>query len=307
MTRKGIRLGLGAVGFAVLLGITASANAGVLTTVDDTDASDLGDALLAGGAGGITITNFINSFNTGSGTASTGVFSTTGTNNFGLIGTGIVISSGDAAQDGTSGPFIAAVTTDFFANATAGETNLLNQVSSAPGGWHDATEIDITFNAGPTTSKVFFNTVFTSAEYPVFVGEFVDGFGLFLNGTNIAFAGGDPVNINSPLMVNTAYPTDGGVDGSAFQTTPEGGVLVQGGSAVVTYSGAVTPGSTGNVLSFIIADANDNLLDTTAFIQGLGNAAPTNPVPEPGTVALLGVALAAMGFFGLQRGQRRFE
>ena len=236
--------------------------------------------------------------------ASSGLFSTVGTNNFGLTGSGIVISSGDAAQDGTTGAFINGVTTAFDGNATAAQTSLLNQVASAPNGWHDVTELDITFTADSNTNHVFFNTVFASAEYPTFVGQFIDGFGLFLNGTNIAFAGGNPVNIDSPLMVNTAFPTGGGNPGTQFQTTPLQGVLVQNSSAVVTYSGAVTPGSTGNTLTFIIADANDFVLDTTAFIQGLGNAPPPINTPEPASLVLLGSSLLGLGFARRRRSKR---
>jgi hypothetical protein len=278
-------------------------NAGTLTTVDNTSATGLANELTTGGAGGITITNQTLSVSTTGSLAGSGIFSTAGTNNFGLTGSGIVISSGDAAQDGTTGAFISGVTTDFGTNASASQTTLLNQVASAPSGWHDVTELTVTFTAGPTTSHVFFNTVFTSAEYPEFVNSFIDGFGLFLNGTDIATAGGNPVNIDNPLMVNTAFPTNGGVDGTAFQTTPEQGVLVENGSAVVTYGGAVTPGSTGNTLTFIIADANDNVLDTTAFIQGLGNAPPTPPsgVPEPSTWVMMLLGFAGLGYAGSRK------
>ena len=295
-----------------LLSSSGIVKAGTLTTTDDTVAADLANALTTGGAGGITITSESLSDNKFGNIASSGVFSTVGTNNFGLSGSGIVISTGHAAQDGTTGPDIYQVTTDFGTSATPNETSLLNQVASAPSGWNDATEFDITFTAGPNTSHVFFNTVFTSAEYPVFIGKFIDGFGLFLNGTNIAFAGGHQVNIDNPGMVNTVFPDDGGGnDGTAFQTTPEEGVLVLNGSAVITYGGDVTPGST-NTLKFIIADANDNELDTTAFIQGLGNAPPPNgtpgspPIgtPEPATWAMMLLGFAGIGFVGYRRGAR---
>ena len=113
-------------------------------------------------------------------------------------------------------------------------------------------------------------------------------------------------------MVNTVFPDDGGGnDGTAFQTTPEEGVLVLNGSAVITYGGDVTPGST-NTLTFIIADANDNELDTTAFIQGLGNAPPPDgtlsspPIgtPEPATWAMMLLGFAGMGVVGYRRAAR---
>jgi hypothetical protein len=289
----------------LLLSSAGTVNAGTLTTVDNTSATALANALTSGGAGGVTITNETLSANTSGSLASSGLFSTVGTNGFQLSGSGIVISSGDAAQDGTTGPFINGVTTNFGTNATAAQTTLLNQVASAPNGWHDVTELDLTFTAAANTSQVFFNTVFASAEYPVFVGSFIDGFGLFLNGTNIAFAGGNPVNIDSPLMVNTVFPNDGGGnDGTAFQTTPLQGVLVQNGHPPVTYGGAVTPGSTGNTLTFIIADANDNVLDTTAFIEGLGNAPPPINVPEPTSLVLLGSSLLGLRFVRRRRTKR---
>ena len=293
---KGMRVAAAAAtAIVVALFGAGTVKAGTLTTVNDTSATDLANELTSGGAGGITITNQTLSTNTQGSAASSGIFSTSGTNNYGLTGSGIVISSGNAAQDGTSGPVISGVSTTFGVPATASQTSLLSQVTSAPNGFFDVTELTITFTAGPTTSQVFFNTVFGSAEFPEFVGSFIDGFGLFLNGTNIAFAGGDPVNIDSPLMVDTT------AGGSQFQTTPLQGLLVENGSSVVTYSGAVTPGSTGNTLTFIIADANDDQLDTTAFIQGLGNAPPTPGVPELSTWVMMLLGFAGLGYAGSRK------
>ena len=288
---------LGALSF-VLAG-AGTGYAGTLTTINDTNAADLANALTSGGAGGITITGETLSGNSNGVDASSGIFSTSGTNNYGLQGSGIVISNGDAATDGTTGPFQQYYSIGYGVPATAGQTSLLNQVSSA-NDFNDVTEFDITFTAGPDTTHVFFNTVFASAEYPQYVGQYVDGFGLFLNGTNIAFAGGDPVNIDNPGMVNTGYPANGGIDGSAYQTTPLGGVLVENGSAVITYGGAVTPGST-NTLTFIVADANDDALDTAAFIQGLGNAPPPIGTPEPSTWATMILGFVGLGYFARRK------
>jgi PEP-CTERM motif len=288
----------------LLLGSVGAASAGTVTTVRDTSAADLANALTTGGAGGITITGETLSGHSNVDVASSGVFSTSGTNNYGLKGSGIVISNGDAVGDGTSGPVIPSFSYEYGAFVTAAQTSLLNQVASAPQGWHDATEFDVTFTAGPNTTHVFFNTVFASAEYPQYVGSFIDGFGLFLNGTNIAFAGGKPVNIDNPGMVNTDFPLLGAVDGNAFQTTPLQGVLIENGSAVITYGGDVTPGST-NTLTFILADANDDQLDTAAFIQGLGNAPPPLGTPEPSTWVMLGLGFAGMAWMCWRRQTRQ--
>ncbi len=295
---------LGALG--LLLASAGTGYAGTVTTINDTNAADLANALTTGGAGGITITGeslSSNSNGLNGGAASAGLFSTSGTNNYGLQGSGIVISNGDAATDGTSGGVIPSFSVAYGVPATASQTSLLNQVASAPGGWNDVTEFDITFVAGANTNHVFFNTVFASAEYPEFVNDFIDGFGLFLNGANIAFAGGNPVNIDNPGMVNTDFPLQGGVDGNSFQTTPLQGVLVENGSAVITYGGAVVPGST-NTLTFIVADANDANLDTAAFIQGLGNAPPPIGTPEPSTWAMMLIGFAGLGYFARRKGMK---
>lgn len=285
---------------AILLGAIGQASAGTISTTNNTNANALAAALTSGGAGGITITSATLSTNTLGAAAGSGIYTTAGPggNNFQLTGTGIVISSGNAAQTGTSGAFINSVTTAYGSVATAAQDALLDQVASA-GSWRDVTALTVTFDVDANTSAIFFNGVFASAEYPVYVNQFVDGFGLFLNGTNIAFAGGFPTNINSPLMVNTGFPVNGGVNGSAFHETPIGGLLVNNGSPIITYSGLVTPGSTGNTLVFIIADANDTLLDTTAFIQGLGNAVPQ--VPEPASLTLFGLGIAGMAGYRLRR------
>jgi hypothetical protein len=282
--------------------LAGSSRAGGINVTNNTDVNQIVAALLAGGSGGITVTNAVlNAQDNGAGAQSSGTFTTSGPNNYKLSGSGIFLSSGNATQDGTSGAVIPSVTTNYGTTATAAQFALLTQVSPAAS-FHDVTELTITFTAGPTTSQVFFNGVFGSAEYPHFVGTFVDGFGLFLNGTNIAFADGQPVNIDSTDMVNTNFASDPtGNPGDAFQETPMQGLLVQqNGNPVITFSGSVTPGSTGNTLTFIVADANDNILDTGIYLGALGNTAPV-PTPEPASLTLLGLGVAGLGLRALKR------
>jgi hypothetical protein len=80
----------------LLLGSVGAASAGTLTTVRNTSAADLANALTTGGAGGITIIGETLRGHSNVDVASSGVFSTSGTNNYGLNGSGIVISNGDA-------------------------------------------------------------------------------------------------------------------------------------------------------------------------------------------------------------------
>ncbi|MCL4720490.1 MAG: choice-of-anchor L domain-containing protein [Gammaproteobacteria bacterium] len=139
---------------------------------------------------------------------------------------------------------------------------------------YDVTELIISFDMLPGFSTVSFNVVFGSEEYPEYVGSpFVDGFGMFLNGQNIAFVGGQPVNINHPGVM-------------ALGGTELDGILAPGGLALLTFSGSVNP--TGNQLRFIVADTSDGALDTTVYFSALTG------VPLPPAAWLLLTAVGAL-------------
>lgn len=143
---------------------------------------------------------------------------------------------------------------------------------------YDVTELVINFDMQTGFDQVAFKIVFGSEEYPEFVeSPFIDGFGMFLNGVNIAQVNSQPVNIKHPDMTDTIAGTE--LDG----------ILAPAGNPVLTFGGLVNP--TGNTLRFIVADTSDGVYDTVVYFSALEGVAV---VPLPAGVWLLGTAVAGL-------------
>jgi hypothetical protein len=298
---------------AIAGGLLAAQPAAAITVVATQDTTTLVNALLAGANTGIIVTSTSLSgqrddFDIGLPDAPGGdigvISSGTYTNASGTygIGRGIVLSTGGVAPvvvDGTTfvpgygdgdnsglqetswgygGTFPPPVNpADAQRPATAAQELLLDPITrSATEEYNhfDVTELVINFDMQPGVTEVVFEVVFGSEEFPNFIdSEFVDGFGMFLNGQNIAFSGGLPINIRHPDVQN--------INGTELN-----GLLAPGGIPVLTFRGGVNP--TGNELRFIVADTSDAILDTTVYFSALAG------VPLPGTVWLGLTAFGAL-------------
>jgi hypothetical protein len=270
---------------AALFGLeTGVAQAITITPTNNVTA--LVNALIAGNSG-IVITNAtLQGQSLSTGQVSTGTFTNlSGTypeNGFGIgqESGGIVISTGNVADYADGPNTSSSKSTSYNVSATPAQEALLDPLSGASFPHYDVTQLDITFDMLPGKDTIYFDVVFGSEEFPEFIGSsFIDAFGLFVNDTNIAFANGQPININ-----NTGYQAVAGteLDGIVTHCPVNCNVL--------NFSQFVGNGSTGNTLTFIIGDASDTIYDTTAYIANFGG---TN-IPEPSSVLGL-FALGALG------------
>ncbi len=258
--------------------LAAAPAAWALTVTPNSLASDLAGAITTSG-GGLNVISASLSGHTTVGGASSGTF-TNETGTYG-IGAGIVLTSGDVAQYGDGLNQSTASTKAYNVAASAAQEALLDPISGGSFNHHDVTQLDIGFTS--TTGEVHFQVVFGSEEYGEFVGsQFVDAFGIYLDGVNIAQTGGNPLNINHPAM-------------SFHPGTELDGLLAPGGDPLLIFSrDGLNAGP--HTLTFIIADTSDAKWDSTVYLAGL-SAAP--PVPVPAAVWLFGSGLA--WFAGLAR------
>lgn len=186
---------------------------------------------------------------------------------YGLPNAGIVLSSGNVIDYGTGPNTQTGFTTAFSSPATEDQEALLQPITGI-GAHFDAAQLDIEFFAPTAAEQVSFFAVFGSDEFPEFVGGGVtDGFGLFVNGENVAGvlqSGGVP---GDPLLpVNIDHPDFIDLDRAVFEGTELDGVLAPNGNPVLRFDVPVNPAES-NTFTIIIADAGDDVVDSTVYLS----------------------------------------
>lgn len=180
------------------------------------------------------------------------------TGTYGLPNTGIMLSSGNVSDYGDGPNTVSGNTTAFGNAATAEQEALLGPITGQPQHF-DPVQLNIDFNVGADISEVSFFGAFGSEEWPEFVGSFVDGFGLFVNGVNVA--GVQPTGGGANLPVNIDHPDMSDIPGTELD-----GILAPNGNPVLRFDVPVNPGQI-NTFEILVADANDSSLDTTAYLS----------------------------------------
>lgn len=260
---------------------------------------------------GVTATDLANAI-AGSGVTVSNVTYTgaqTGAGTFGNGGGSIGLASGIVLGSGNVNDVIGPNTLDDVTTVqgTAGDADL-----DSASGFNTFDAAVLEFDIVPSSGTVFIQYVFASDEYNEFVGStFNDVFAFFINGTNCATVGGDPVSINT---INNGNPFgSGGSNPGLYRNNDlnDGGGSIDtemdGLTTVLTCQASVNAGVV-NTVKLAIADASDELLDSAVFIQanGVTTVPPTietRPVPAVDRfgAALLMLLILALGGFAVYR------
>ncbi len=245
-------------------------NTGPVVVTSTLNVNSLVGSLIGGGGAGLLVTGSnLSGHQLSGGEMSAGTYTVGTQATYGLTNDGVVISNGDAADYSAGADLSTSTTTGYGVAATAAQEALLDPITGGFFDHNDVTQLDINFDMLPGYDTLYFEVVFGSEEWPTFVGTFIDGFGLYVNGTNVALVNGLPINIDHPDMAVVAG-------------TELNAVLAPGGDPRLLFTVPVGDGSTGNTVTFIVADLIDTAYDTTVFISSLGGSLPlATPLSPP--------------------------
>lgn len=158
-------------------------------------------------------------------------------------------------------------------------------------GTNDANVLSFQFTVAPGAISVSAQFVFGTDEFPT--QNVTDIFGFFVDGVNYAKFPNNDLISNTPGNPTNfiANPVGGGLYGIEYN----------GLTDVFTVTGLLDGNLATHTISIGVADTNDSIFDSGVFIANLkagidegGGITPTG-TPEPASLALFGVGLAALG------------
>ncbi len=223
-----------------------------LNVTSNSVATQLAQAITGGG---VTITNA--SLNCGSGAS--GTFSYSGSN-LG-IPSGIILTTGSASDAANGGSYFC----DVQNGNMYSDPDLIN---IDPDAYNDACILQ--FDFVPVCNNISITYVFGSEEYPTYVGQFNDGFGIFLTGPKPSGGNYSAQNIGT-LPNGTAVSinnVNAGSNASYFHnnySNPNNDIAYDGYTNAITSSAPVTPCSSYH-MKIAIADALDEAYDSGVLI-----------------------------------------
>jgi len=194
------------------------------------------------------------------------------------IANGVVLSSGRANVGASNS--INNTSVDTGNGAYAALTSLAGTTT------YNANVLEYTFSLSAGLNAISLDFLFGSEEFPT--QSVTDIFGVFVDGVNYArFQNGKLIGNN---------------DSSNFISNPVGGGLYaseyNGLTQKLSLTGLTNSGLSTHTLTIGIADTSDQIYDSGVYVANLrgidSNAGGINPVPEPGSLALVGISLAGL-------------
>ena len=237
--------------FCALFGVARAALSVDTTDLNSTTPQQLAQTLAGSG---ITVSNVqFTGANVAGGTFTGGVADGLG------IESGVILSSGDIAN--AQGPNNDdEISTS---NLTPGDADL-NVIVGTGHTTFDAAVLE--FDFVPTEGTVSFQYVFASDEYNEFVEQFNDVFAFFIDGTNVALIPGT----STPVAINTvnlaANPSFYRNNDPSDLPSPPFGTQFDGFTVVLTATATLTP-NVSHHIKLVIADTDDDALDSAVFLQ----------------------------------------